>query len=225
MSSNHHGPPGLPLSALLPSPPSPLPASPPAPPPACALHDGSERNLYPSDPALVASITSFRLAPHTTAIGAKAFMNCKRLTSLEGMADSKIVSIGASAFANSSVSSLVHLPLSLRTVQRFAFSYCPLSSFAGLPAETSCSYDAFAGCAALEAGAAARNFSSVERWLAARALRFTILACVRRAREQEAGGGAESRLLRGLALLDDDVLSVIVPFVGYDAALVGLFGR
>ncbi|GMI37795.1 hypothetical protein TeGR_g3276, partial [Tetraparma gracilis] len=186
------------------------------------------------------SVTGLLIDPGVTSIAAAAFYQCSALRTLAAppappgapgaagpLASSAVTSISERAFAATGLLDLVGLPPSLSSLSSCAFAACPdLRSLRGLPLRCEVHPDAFYNCTGLQAEAARRGLQDVPHLVRARALRFSLLSALRRARRElkAAKGGAKRRATRagaggGLAAAivgcPGPAIRTIVAFVGW----------
>ncbi|GMI32207.1 hypothetical protein TeGR_g11294 [Tetraparma gracilis] len=160
-------------------------------------------------------VVGFDLEPGVTAIRIASF-RATRVSSLEALRGSEVAQIREHAFEDSDVESLEALPGCMSTVSHKAFAGCSsLQSLAGLPFPCRVSSTAFDSCFRLHQAAAFLGFTCVHEWVRARALRFAVLAAVRRCQDAPAGdGGCYAPLLAGITRLPEDVVrAVLIPLL------------
>jgi len=150
-------------------------------------------------------ITSLQGSEHVTVIGSSAFVACEGLTTLQGL------SRNVTAISDSDSS-----PLSSG-----AFQSCMSLVSIGPGFSPSCFVhpDTFYNCPALLAEAEAKGFTSViewgrHHWLAVPRRRFAVLTAVSQVRRGPPSGNFPSPLLSLLAGAPDDMVRVIVGFMG-----------
>jgi len=157
-------------------------------------HDGSKRQFTSRSSV----VTEFTMVQGVTKTGSAAFMNCEQLASLAGLQNSSVTTIGVCSFQSTGITSLKCLPPGLRKIEEYAFGYCPgLINLHGLQIEVDMNDNAFSGCNRLLKSAKALGFPSINEWIRGRALRFSVLACIKIARDREAE--LQEQLLSALA--------------------------
>ena len=92
------------------------------------------------------TVTNFTVARHVTLIDHHVFSGCTSITSLLGLAGSKVTTIGCKAFAGTSITSLDGLGDDVRMLHCNAFEDCELLRSADLFKVTTVEPSAFYGC-------------------------------------------------------------------------------
>ena len=186
-------------------------------------------------------VTGFTVAAGVTAIGKYAYCNCRNLASLGMMREGVTIIEEFAFFYCPLLTTLQGLSKSLTTIRRCAFARTGLASLDGLPSTViaigSCAFyhcyslasigpgfspgcnvrpNAFDNCPALLAAAQTKGFPTAIEWGKHHWLvvnrRSSVLSSVRQVRRNDDGEG--SPLLKGIALLCDDLVRGVVEFVG-----------
>ena len=167
-----------------------------------------------------AGLTTITIPSSVTSIDERAFARCTGLTTI--IIPSSVTSIGDSTFYGCTGLTTITIPSSVTSIGNRAFCDCASLTTITIPSSLCLSEWAFQGCTGLTAAAETRGFATVEEWGWHRFFvsrrRAAVLACVSVARGQifDDLGQEEpvSELLESLAHVPNDVLRVIVGFVG-----------
>ena len=68
----------------------------------------------------------------TTLTRGRQFYLCDKLTSLDGLQNTKIQSTGSATFARTGITSIEHLPQTVKTINNLCFAYTPITDLNGL---------------------------------------------------------------------------------------------
>jgi len=165
-------------------------------------------------------LTTITIPSSVTSIDERAFTRCTGLTTIT--IPSSVTSIGDSTFYGCAGLTTITIPSSVTSIGNEAFTRCTGLTTITIPSSLCLSEWAFQGCTGLTAAAETKGFATFAQWDRHRFFvsrrRAAVLACVSVARRQIFDGlGQEepvSELLESLAHVPNDVLRVIVGFVG-----------